>query len=105
MPIYVYKCKSCGLEQEVLLNKGVEILSCRQCGGMALKCPTFPALVKMKGEGGLPSRRKFVQGSAPYTSRDVKPWLDSDPSEKNWLSRDARRREEERLEISKPSSL
>lgn len=73
MPIYVYKCTVCGAEDEVLLSRVVNILPCSQCGEMSLKQPTFPAMIKVKGEGGYPSRRKFVKGTAPYTNS--KAWL------------------------------
>lgn len=79
MPIFVYKCMACGTVDEVLLSRGVQILPCPHCGQMSIKQPTFPAMVKIKGEGGYPSRRKFVKGSAPYTSRDTKAWLDEKP--------------------------
>ena len=46
------------------------------------KKPTFPAMVKIKGSGGYPSRRKFVKGTAPFVSRSTKGWKSEDPSDK-----------------------
>ena len=44
------------------------------------KKPVFSAMIKIKGEGGYPSRRKFVKGTAPQTtSTGSKAWLDSEP--------------------------
>jgi predicted nucleic acid-binding Zn ribbon protein len=81
MPLYPFVCSICGHEDEVLLSKLVNTLSCSQCGGISIRQPTFPAMVKIKGEGGYPSRRKFVKGSAPYTSRGTKAWGSHDPSD------------------------
>jgi len=105
MPIYQYFCPRCAVEIEKVQNLGVNTALCPKCGGLMIKKMTSPAMIKMKGEGGYPSRRKQVRGTAPYTSGDVKPWLDSNPHKPNWLSSDARRREGMRAEISKPSSL
>lgn len=78
MPIYVYKCV-CGHKLEKVQKIGENATLCPECGTLMKKMPTFPVMVKMKGEGGYPSRRKFVKGSAPYTSRTTKAWLDSEP--------------------------
>lgn len=92
MPIYLYLCPDCNIEVEKVQNLGEDTALC-ECGAKMRRLPTFPAMVKMAGEGGYPSRRKFCKGTAPYTTRDVKPWLDSNPSERNWLSSDARKRQ------------
>ena len=78
MPIYAYKCSKCNSGFERVQGLGETVSSCPECGGVAINLPTFPAMVKMKGEGGYPSRRKFVKGTAPYTNS--KAWLDSEPS-------------------------
>jgi hypothetical protein len=52
------------------------------CNAVMMKLPTYPVMVKIRGEGGYPSRRKFVKGSAPGTTRQTKPWLSVDPQEK-----------------------
>ena len=80
MPIYLYFCPKCAVEIEKIQNMGDNATFCPKCGDGMAKMPTFPAMVKMKGEGGYPSRRKFMKGTAPYTTRQVKPWLDSDPN-------------------------
>ena len=96
MPIYPYSCE-CGCEVEKL-QTSIEDTYCPECGAKMRKLPTFPSMVKITGAGGYPSRRKQTAGTAPYTTRDVKPWGESDPSKPNWLSQDARRREEARTE-------
>ena len=78
MPIYEYKCSRCELELEKVQGFE-EATPCPECGEKMVKLPTFPAMVKIKGEGGYPSRRKLVKGSAPYTTRTTKAWLDSNP--------------------------
>ena len=96
MPIYLYSCSNCGAMLETIRPIDSEDVVC-DCGNTMERRPTFPAMIKMKGEGGYPSRRKQVRGTAPYTSGQVKPWLESDPSKPNWLSQDARRRQEGKL--------
>ena len=91
MPIYLYSCSTCGTILERVQNLNEEAPLC--CGERMAKLPTFPTVVKIQGEGGYPSRRKFCNGSAPYTTGDTKPWLDSNPSKPNWLSSDARKRQ------------
>jgi len=74
MPIYVYRCEQCGNTQDVLQNLGGVPLLC--CGKPMTKLPTFPAMVKMKGMGGYPSRRKQFRGTAPFTTRNTRPNVD-----------------------------
>lgn len=50
------------------------------CGQEMVKLPTFPAMIKIKGLGGYPSRRKFLGGTAPYTTRNTKVWGQHDPT-------------------------
>lgn len=78
MPIYAYKCSKCNSGFERVQAMGENTSPCPGCGEVVAKIPTFPAMVKMKGEGGYPSRRKLVKGTAPYTHS--KAWLDSEPS-------------------------
>lgn len=77
MPLFDCVCVKCGHQQEVLLRGNESPL---HCGVSMRKLPSFPAMVKMKGEGGYPSRRKFVGGTAPYTTRSTKAWGAHDPS-------------------------
>jgi len=79
MPIYCYRCNKCGRELEKIQKVNENPIACPSCGRMMAKLPTFPVMVKIKGMGGYPSRRKLVNGTAPYVSRDSKAWLDSDP--------------------------
>lgn len=80
MPIYAFKCE-CGHELEKVQQIGGNTALCPKCGTPMKKMPTFPVMVKMKGEGGYPSRRKFVKGSAPYTTNATKAWGSRDPSD------------------------
>ena len=65
-PIYVYQCLTCETEVEKILPIGSDNPICH--GESMLQLATFPVMVKMKGEGGYPSRRKQWKGTAPFTS-------------------------------------
>ncbi len=78
MPLYLLGCHTCDVEVEKIMGME-ETALCPKCGAEMRKLPTYPAMVKIKGEGGYPSRRKFVKGTAPYTTRDSKAWLDTEP--------------------------
>lgn len=79
MPIYEYRCQNCKGIVEAIQTIGAGSPMC--CGLQMTMMPTYPAMIKMKGEGGYPSRRKFVKGTAPNTTRSSKAWLDEDPYE------------------------
>ena len=76
MPIFEYRCDECQENIEIV-NGGIP--SC--CNIPMRKLLSFPVMVKIKGEGGYPSRRKLVKGTAPGTTRQSKAWLGSDPYE------------------------
>ena len=80
MPLYDYRCHKCGKELTVI--RPIDADTPRCCEVPMGKLLTFPAMVKIKGEGGYPSRRKFVKGTAPNVSRVTKPWLSVDPNSK-----------------------
>lgn len=82
MPIYQYRCSNCHFEVEVVQSITGDNPLCSHCGERMVKMPTFPAMVKIKGEGGFPSRRKFVKGTAPY-SGSAKAWLSESPAKAN----------------------
>jgi len=65
MPIYLYQCEKCGSKTEVIQGWDGVALLC--CGKAMSKMPTSQAMVKMKGMGGYPSRRKEWKGTAPYS--------------------------------------
>lgn len=84
MPIYDYRCEKCRKELSLVRSMDANCPTC--CGQAMVRLLTTPALIKIKGMGGYPSRRKFLHGTAPYTTRSTKPWLSVDPSEKvNYL--------------------
>ncbi len=60
MPIYDYTCPTCGYRTEVLQFSKTETIFCIKCGSqMERKFPSN-VMIKMKGEGGYPSRRKQI---------------------------------------------
>jgi len=65
MPIFDIECDKCHIVKEILISNN-EIPVCPICGGEVRKLPSFPAVVKIKGSGGYPSRRRMIQGSAPF---------------------------------------
>ena len=59
-PLYDWICPECGYKTEVLQFSQTEVIHCIKCkAGMVRKFPSN-IMVKMKGEGGYPSRRKQV---------------------------------------------
>lgn len=79
MPIYEYQCEKCKGIEEKIVPIDTEAPTC--CGASMFKRPTFPVMVKIKGEGGYPSRRKFLKGSAPNTTSATKPWMSYNPND------------------------
>ena len=65
MPLYDYRCDTCGQTREVLIMHG-EMPLC--CDNTMRRLPSSLAMVKMKGEGGYPSRQHQIRGTAPYTT-------------------------------------
>lgn len=66
MPIYEYECDRCLFLVEKIQPVEGEAPNCPNCGTVMKKKVTYPAMVKVKGSGGYPSRRKMVKGTAPY---------------------------------------
>ena len=65
MPLFDYHCDICGRTREVLIMHG-EVPQC--CNTTMRRLPSSIAMVKMKGEGGYPSRQHQMKGTAPYTT-------------------------------------
>lgn len=80
-PLYDFYCPLCGAEVSKVQSYEAPYPVC--CEYPMAKHPSVPAMVKIKGEGGYPSRRKFVKGSAPGTTRSTKAWGQYDPSDKS----------------------
>ena len=59
MPLYDFRCSNCGNETEVLRRNATEVVSC-ECGTPMEHRFSAPPMIKIKGEGGYPSRRKQV---------------------------------------------
>ena len=73
MPIYEYRCSVCGEEREVFQHN-FDVAEC--CGKPMTRMPSFPAMVKIKGEGGYPSRRKQIRN----TTYRIHPKLEHEPN-------------------------
>ena len=70
MPLYTYRCPDCGYETDVLQTYLAEVVC--KCGvSMERKFPSN-IMIKMKGEGGYPSRRKQIFN----TTNRIHPKLD-----------------------------
>lgn len=66
MPIYQFRC--CGKDIEVIQGLNEDGPLCPNCGAEMKRLPTFPAIIEIKGTGGVPARSKgYKQGySAEY---------------------------------------
>ena len=71
MPLYDLKCR-CGYAAEVLTEMDEIPSPCPRCGGKLERVYSAPPMVKMKGEGGYPSRRRQVFN----TTKNSKPKLE-----------------------------
>lgn len=81
MPLYVYHC-NCGREEEVILYDDTVKVHCPDCHLNMERQFAQIAFVKNKGEGGYPSRQKYIRGSSPFVGKGKgvpTPWLDSKP--------------------------
>ena len=72
MPVYEYKCSECGYETEVLQTNYADVMC---CGKPMIRKISPPAMIKIKGEGGYPSRRKQIRN----TTYRIHPPLEHDP--------------------------
>ncbi len=57
MPVYLYGCE-CGKEIEIVQGIGEKAPLCPDCGVGMIKKPTHPAIIKVIGQGGYPTRSK-----------------------------------------------
>jgi len=71
LPLYEYKCEKCDSIVEKLQTYITAPPIC--CESPMRKQMTFPAMVKWKGSGGLPSNIKMGKGTAPFTRGYSKP--------------------------------
>ena len=72
MPIYEYKCSECGFGMEVVQHIMADV-ECN-CGNLMDRVIS-PAMIKIKGAGGYPSRRKQI-GNTTYRNH---PQLEHNP--------------------------
>ncbi len=68
MPIYGYRCYKCGEDVERFQH----IMANVECCGVPMTRKMFAPMVKIKGEGGYPSRRKQIRN----TTKRIHPKLD-----------------------------
>ena len=59
MPLFDWKCPSCGKTIEVLSFSLTEVVDC-PCGATMERLFPSGQMIKMKGEGGYPSRRRQI---------------------------------------------
>lgn len=79
MPIIPYRCEKCKKTLDLVQLGNTLVPNC--CGMPMKRVITYPAMIKIKGSGGYPSRRKFLNGSAPNTTRVTKSWGSYDPND------------------------
>jgi len=76
MPVYDYRCSTCGEEKEVFQHNMADIKNCSVCGTPMVRVPSCDALIKIKGAGGYPSRRKQIRN----TTYRIHPKLEHEPN-------------------------
>lgn len=85
MPLYEYRCSSCGEIVEVLQRSGDPPPSeCTRCGGAMLKVISAPA-IQFKGSGWYVTDyaragKKDPEAASPAASEPAKPAADSTPA-------------------------
>ena len=62
MPLYDFKCPDCGEMEEVYTYDLSKTVNC-DCGLQMERIYTDFPMVKIKGEGGYPSRRKQIRNT------------------------------------------
>lgn len=68
MPIYAYKCESCGLAKDILQKLSDPLLTqCPACGGQTFKKQLTAAGFQLKGSGWYATDFKGGAPSAPAT--------------------------------------
>ena len=73
MPLYEYQCDICGSEVEKIKNPSDDAPVC--CGQPMGKRMSAIAMVKWKGEGGFPARRKDISDRKALMSRKQIPYF------------------------------
>jgi putative FmdB family regulatory protein len=69
MPIYAYKCESCGFSKDVLQKMSDAPLSdCSSCGGSSFKKQLTAAGFQLKGSGWYATDFKGGSSAAPATT-------------------------------------
>ena len=72
MPLYDLYC-DCGYETEGLLEMYQGNPACPKCGSIMSRAVGSNIMVKMKGEGGYPSRRKQVFNTTSRNHPQLEP--------------------------------
>ncbi len=72
-PIYQYSC--CGKEIEVIQGIDKDTPLCPHCGTKMQKLPSSPAIITIKGKGGVRAYSKgYKEGYARDYQKDVSPF-------------------------------
>ncbi len=79
MPIYAYKCESCGHAKDVLQKLSDPLLTvCPQCGGPTFKKQLTAAGFQLKGSGWYVTDFRGGDSGAPQAKDGVAPAASSD---------------------------
>ncbi len=79
MPIYEYRCTSCGFEEEYLQKVGAALLTqCPECGKATFSKKLTAAGFQLKGSGWYATDFKNSGSKAKETKTDAKPATASD---------------------------
>ena len=80
MPIYAYKCESCGLAKDILQKLSDPVLTqCPSCGALALKKQLTAAGFQLKGTGWYAT--DFKGGAAPAATGTAPAAADAKPAD------------------------
>lgn len=72
MPLYCYRCSECGSKREVFQHSMTDV----ECCGKTMERIISIPMVKIKGAGGYPSRRKQIRN----TTYRIHPKLEHEPN-------------------------
>lgn len=75
MPLYDFLCPDCGYQIEVLQMSPDLTVGCLECDSLMERVFSAPPMIKIKGAGGYPSRRKQIRN----TTKQTHPKLEHEP--------------------------
>ena len=90
MPIYAYKCESCGFAKDVLQRMSDALLTdCPSCGAPDFKKQLTAAGFQLKGTGWYATDFKGAAATAPASGSDAAPQPSSDAKPAETLTKPA----------------